>query len=156
MAELLSALLENLIYDITGSAIKNWFDKHRLNKFLRSLKADVSKLCQAQDYESIYVDSSAFDYFIRSTDFLKRVIERSISTRLEKSNKEFLRFCYLHNLFIKEDPNDFLSALMCYVCTEKKLNAENIDYSDIDFGDDDYSREIFFDTYDRLCCIHKD
>ena len=91
MAELLSALLENLIYDITGSAIKNWFDKHRLNKFLRSLKADVSKLCQAQDNESIYVDSSAFDYFIRSTDFLKRVIERSISTRLEKSNKEFLR-----------------------------------------------------------------
>ena len=91
MAELLSALLENLIYDITGSAIKNWFDKHRLNKFLRLLKADVSKLCQAQDNESIYVDSSAFDYFIRSTDFLKRVIERSISTRLEKSNKEFLR-----------------------------------------------------------------
>lgn len=74
----------------------------------------------------------------------------------QSSNKEFLRFCYLHNLFIKEDPNDFLSALMCYVCTEKKLNAENIDYSDIDFGDDDYSREFFFDTYDRLCCIHKD
>lgn len=89
MAELLSALLENLIYDITGSAIKNWFDKHRLNKFIRSLKADISKLCQ--ENESNYIDSSAFDYFLRSTDFLKRVFERSISTKLEKSNKEFLR-----------------------------------------------------------------
>lgn len=89
MAELLSALLENLIYDITGSAIKNWFDRHRLNKFLGTLKTDVSKFCQ--DNESIYIDSSAFDFFIRSTDFLKRVIERAISTKLEKSNKEFLR-----------------------------------------------------------------
>ena len=62
---------------------------NRLNKFLRTLKADICKLCC--DNESIYIDSSAFDFFIRSTEFLKRVIERSISTKLEKSNKEFLR-----------------------------------------------------------------
>ena len=89
MAEVLAALLENLIYDITGSAIKNWFDRHRLNKFLRTLKTDVCKFCC--DNESIYIDSSAFEFFVRSTDFLKRVIERSILTKLEKSNKEFLR-----------------------------------------------------------------
>lgn len=69
MAEVLAALLENLIYDITGSAIKNWFDRHRLNKFLRTLKTDVCKFCC--DNESIYIDSSAFEFFVRSTDFLK-------------------------------------------------------------------------------------
>jgi len=86
---MLAAMLENLIYDITGSAIKKWLDRFRLNSFLKALRKDVSKFCE--ENECIYINSSAFDYFIRSTDFLKRVIERSIATKLEKSNKEFLR-----------------------------------------------------------------
>ena len=89
MAEMLAAMLENLIYDITGSAIKKWLDRFRLNSFLKALRKDVSKFCK--ENECMYINSSAFDYFIRSTDFLKRVIERSIATKLEKSNKEFLR-----------------------------------------------------------------
>lgn len=89
MAELLSAMLESLIYDITSSVIKKGIARYRLKHFLKMLKKDVSKFCEKN--ESIYIDSSAFDYFIRNTDFLKRVIERSIATKLEKSNKEFLR-----------------------------------------------------------------
>ena len=89
MAELLSAMLESLIYDITSSVIKKGIARYRLKHFLKMLKKDVSKFCEKN--ESIYTDSSAFDYFIRNTDFLKRVIERSIATKLEKSNKEFLR-----------------------------------------------------------------
>lgn len=89
MTELLSTMLENLIYDITGSVIKKWQDRYRWKRFLKMLRKDVSKFCEKN--ESIYINSSAFDYFIRNTDFLKRVIERSIATKLEKSNKEFLR-----------------------------------------------------------------
>lgn len=89
MAELLSAMLENLIYDITSSVVKKWLDRHRLNKFLKELKKDISKFCE--ENKGTYIDSCAFDYFVCSTDFLKRVIERSIATKLEKSNKEFLQ-----------------------------------------------------------------
>lgn len=89
MTELLSTMLENLIYDITASVIKKWQDRCRWKRFLKILRKDVSKFCEKN--ESIYIDSSAFDYFIRNTDFLKRVIERSIATKLENSNKEFLR-----------------------------------------------------------------
>ena len=88
IAELLSAMLESFIYDIASSAIKNWRDKYRWNRFLKMLRKDVRKFYEKN--ESIYIDSSAFDYFIRNTDFLKRVIERSIATKLEKTNKEFL------------------------------------------------------------------
>lgn len=89
VAEVLLAMLENFIYDITGSAIKRWRDKCRWNRFLKVLRKDVSKFYK--ENESIYINSGAFDYFIRNTDFLKRVIERSIATKREKSNKEFLR-----------------------------------------------------------------
>ncbi|MDM8236714.1 hypothetical protein [[Ruminococcus] torques] len=89
MTELLSAMLESLIYDITGSVIKKRLDRYRLKRFLKMLKKDVSKFCEKN--ESIYIDSSAFDYFICNTDFLNKVIERSIAAKLEKGNKEFLR-----------------------------------------------------------------
>lgn len=53
------------------------------------LRKDISKFCEKN--ESIYINSGAFEYFIRNTDFLKRVIERSVATKLEKSNKAFLQ-----------------------------------------------------------------
>ncbi|BDZ76119.1 hypothetical protein [Claveliimonas bilis] len=89
MTELLSTMLENLIYDITTSAIKKRLDRYRLKRFIKMLRKDISAFCEKN--ESIYIDSSAFDYFIRNTDFLNKVIERSIATKLEKGNKEFLR-----------------------------------------------------------------
>ena len=89
MSKLLSVLLENLIYDITNSVIKKRLDRYRLKRFRKMLRKDVSKFCEKN--ESIYIDSSAFDYFIRNTYFLKGVIERPIATKLEKSDKEFLR-----------------------------------------------------------------
>lgn len=89
IAELLSAMLENFIYDITGSVIQKLRDKYRWNHFLKGLRRDVSKFCEKN--ESIYINSGAFDYFIRNTDFLKRVIERSIATKLETSNEKFLQ-----------------------------------------------------------------
>ena len=89
MTELLSTMLENLIYDITTSVIKKRLDRYHLKRFLKMLRKDISKFCEKN--ESMYIDSSAFDYFIRNTDFLNKVIERSIATKLEKGNKEFLR-----------------------------------------------------------------
>lgn len=89
MKELLMTMLENLIYDITSSAIKNWKDRYKWKHFIRELRRDISRFCKKN--ESIYIDSSAFDYFIRNADFLGNVVRRSIATKLEKSEKEFLR-----------------------------------------------------------------
>ena len=89
MKELLMTMLENLIYDITSSAIKNWKDRYKWKHFIRELRRDISRFCKKN--ESIYIDSSAFDYFIRNADFLENVVRRSIATKLEKSEKEFLR-----------------------------------------------------------------
>ena len=85
MTELLSTMLENLIYDITTSVIKKRLDRYHLKRFLKMLRKDISKFCEKN--ESMYIDSSAFDYFIRNTDFLNKVIERSIATKLEKVKK---------------------------------------------------------------------
>ena len=89
IVELLSAILESFIYDITSSGIKNWIDKWRLNKFLEGIREDIRNFCGKN--ECIYLDSSAFEYFIRNTEFLQRVIERAVTTKLEKTEKEFLR-----------------------------------------------------------------
>ena len=55
MTELLSTMLENLIYDITASVIKKWQDRCRWKRFLKILRKDVSKFCEKN--ESIYIDS---------------------------------------------------------------------------------------------------
>ena len=45
----------------------------------------------------------------------------------QRNDSGLLRICYMNNLFTKEDPNSFLSAVMCYVCTEKKLEITDVD-----------------------------
>ena len=86
---LLIAILENYIYDITSSGIKNWFDKCRQKRFLKDIRNAIDEFCKRNG--CIYLDSSAFEYFVRNTRFVERVIERATSTKLENSNKEFLK-----------------------------------------------------------------
>lgn len=88
IAELISATLEDFIYDITSTGIKNWLDKIRRKRFLKCLGNSINDFCKRNG--CIYLDSSAFDYYIRKTHFIERVIERAIATDLDKSNKEFI------------------------------------------------------------------
>ena len=89
IAELLMATLENFIYDITSSSMKNWLDKHRQKKFLKSIRKDIAEFCSRN--QCLYLDSGAFEYFIRNTRFVERVIERAVSTKLNSSDKEFIK-----------------------------------------------------------------
>ena len=54
MTELLSTMLENLIYDITTSVIKKRLDRYHLKRFLKMLRKDISKFCEKN--ESMYID----------------------------------------------------------------------------------------------------
>ena len=42
MTELLSTMLENLIYDITASVIKKWQDRCRWKRFLKILREPLN------------------------------------------------------------------------------------------------------------------
>lgn len=46
MTELLLTMLENLIYDITGSVIKKWKDRYQWRRFLKVLRKDISRFCE--------------------------------------------------------------------------------------------------------------
>lgn len=89
IAELLKVTLENYIYDITSSSMKTWFDKCRQKRFLRGIKKDIAEFCSRN--QCLYLDSSTFEYFIRNTRFVERVIERAVSTKLDSSDEEFLK-----------------------------------------------------------------
>ena len=74
----------------------------------------------------------------------------------QRNDSGLLRICYMNNLFTKEDPNSFLSAVMCYVCTEKKLEITDVDICSSNLDIADYSNEDFDTTYNRLFNNHKE
>ena len=88
IAELISTILENYIYEITSSGVKNWFDKKQQKNFLKDVRRDITEFCNKN--ECVYLDSGAFDYFIRNTRFVERVIEREIVTKINISNEKFI------------------------------------------------------------------
>lgn len=73
----------------------------------------------------------------------------------QKESIELLRFCYLNNLFIKEESDNFLSAVICYVCTGETMSIMDIDLRHTNFELDELcdeynSNEDFDVTYNRL------
>lgn len=88
IAELISTLLENYIYDVTSSGVKNWFDKQQQKKFFKDTRNDIVEFCNKN--ECVYLNSGAFDYYIRNTRFVERVIERELVTKIDISNEDFI------------------------------------------------------------------
>ena len=74
----------------------------------------------------------------------------------QRNDSGLLRICYMNNLFTKEDPNSFLSAVICYVCTEKKLEITDVAICSSNLDIADYSNEDFATTYNRLFNNHKE
>ena len=89
ISKLIFDLLENYVYEITNAGMGKCFDKYKRRKFLKEIKKDVNKFCDRNACP--YLDSSAFEHFIRSTRFVERIIERATATKLENSKKDFLK-----------------------------------------------------------------
>ena len=88
-AEWIIAILQNYISEILLDGKENFFQKRKYKKFLKELDNQIIDFCSKN--ECVYIDSSAFEYFIRSTDFLNKVVERAVSVKIDKSDKEFYK-----------------------------------------------------------------
>lgn len=80
-------ILQNYISEIVLDGKEGIITKWKHKQFLKNLNTAIVDFCNRN--ECLYIDSGAFEYFIRSTDFLKKIVERAVSTKIEESDKVF-------------------------------------------------------------------
>lgn len=83
IVSILQNYISELVLDGKEGVIKKW--KH--NRFLKKLNQVIIDFCSKN--ECYYLDSSAFEYFIRSTDFLNKIVERAVVVRVDESDIVF-------------------------------------------------------------------
>ena len=77
-------ILQNYISEIVLDGKEGIITKWKHKQFLKNLNTAIVDFCNRN--ECLYIDSGAFEYFIRSTDFLKKIVERAVSTKIEESD----------------------------------------------------------------------
>lgn len=80
-------ILQNYISEIVLDGKEGLLKKWKHKRFLKKLDRAIIDFCDRN--ECCYLDSGAFEYFVRSTDFLKKIVERAVSTKIEESDKVF-------------------------------------------------------------------
>lgn len=80
---ILQNYISELVLDGKEGLLKKW--KHK--RFLKMLDEAIIDFCNRN--ECYYLDSGAFEYFVSSTDFLKKIVERAVSTKIDESDKVF-------------------------------------------------------------------
>lgn len=85
----LVVFIQDFLCDILGEYRKNFFMRLKLKKFQKELNEDIRKFCEKN--ECVYLNSSAFQFFIKHFNFVEELIARITATKISKSNKEFLR-----------------------------------------------------------------
>lgn len=89
VAEWITAILQNLICDMTKSCGNGLFFKFRRNKLIKSLRKDIELFCNRND--CMYLNSSAFEFYVKHSKVLENVIVRATSGKPKQSKKEFVR-----------------------------------------------------------------
>lgn len=82
-------IVQNIISEYISSGKNNLIQKCKLKKFRKDIQQDIEMFCN--NYQSIYIESSAFAYYLRYSKVLDKTFHRAVSDKLELSNKEFLR-----------------------------------------------------------------
>lgn len=83
-------ILQNYISEIVLDGKEGLLKKWKHKQFLNKLNQAIIDFCNRN--ECYYIDSSAFEYFVRSTDFLNKIVERAVSAKIVESDKEFYKF----------------------------------------------------------------
>ena len=78
---------EGFISEIILSEKDSWIKKYRYHKFIKLLKREIADFCERN--ESIYLNSSSFECFIRQSRFIEKTIERSLSVKIDMSARDF-------------------------------------------------------------------
>lgn len=82
-------IAESFISEIILSEKDGLIKKFRYRRFLKSLQGAIMDFCTTN--ECVYLNSSAFEYFIRHSKFVERTIERALSLKVNMSTKDFQR-----------------------------------------------------------------
>ena len=87
--EWLSALVQNFIWEISIDVKRNFTIKRKYKKFFKEIDTGIQEFYK--NNECIYLNSSAFQYFIEHHNFVKKIIARATTTEISKSDNEFLQ-----------------------------------------------------------------
>ena len=87
--EWLSALVQNFIWEISVNVKKNFIINRKYKKFFKEIDTGIQEFCK--NNECIYLNSSAFQYFIEHHNFVKKIIASATTTEISKSDNEFLQ-----------------------------------------------------------------
>ncbi len=80
-------ILQNYISEIVLDGNEGLLKKWKHKKFLKRLNKEIIDFCNRN--ECLYIDSGAFEYFVRETDFLKKIVDRAVSVEIKESDKAF-------------------------------------------------------------------
>lgn len=86
---LIIPILQSCISDNLQIEGKGLFLKLKYMLFISSLKKKIKRFCN--ENECLYLKSDAFEKFIKTTDFFNKIIERSISIKINESDEEFYK-----------------------------------------------------------------
>ena len=81
-------ILQNYISEIVLDGSKGFINKCKHKKFLKNLDKAIIDFFKKN--ECPYINSGAFDYFVRSTDFLNKIVDRAVLLKIDESDKTFL------------------------------------------------------------------
>lgn len=79
---LINSIFENFVYDVTANACKGFWQRRKRDIFLKSVKKEITKFLQEK--ETTYLDSGAFESFLRYNKPLSRIMQNAIA--LENSD----------------------------------------------------------------------
>lgn len=79
---LINSIFENFIYDVTADACKGFWQRKKRDNFLKSVKKEITKFFR--ENETVYLDSGAFESFLRYNKPLNRIMQNAIA--LENSH----------------------------------------------------------------------
>lgn len=80
-------IAEGFVSEVVLSEKDGWIRKIKYKRFIKALKSAIMDFCARN--ECVYLNSSAFEYFIRHSRFVEKTIERALSVKIDVSNKNF-------------------------------------------------------------------
>lgn len=80
-------IVEGFVCEIVLSKKNGLVKKWRYWRFSKSLHSTIEQFCRKN--ECVYLNSSAFEWFVRHSRFMEKTIERAISVKMDTSTKEF-------------------------------------------------------------------
>ncbi len=88
-AEYLSSVAQNFLYEIMHMLLGKIGGRLKYSRFVKKLSRDIMSFCSQN--ECMYLNSSAFLYFVDNFQFVQKIIEREMAADKRISRKDFIK-----------------------------------------------------------------